>query len=133
MKPIQLLLLPLVSLALLKVLAAYKQHGMRAPVFLFWVSLWVGTAVVITFPDATSFLAHHLGIGRGADLIVYATLLGVSYLIFRIQVMLDRFEQEITEIVRALALERLVEPDGLHPTDLYRQLHKDIPRQVNGR
>jgi len=70
----------------------------------------MGTASIIIFPDATSFVAHLLGIGRGADLIIYMSLLITFYLIFRIHLTLARFEQEITEIVRAIALARLTEP-----------------------
>jgi hypothetical protein len=77
--------------------------------FLFWTMVWIGTAAIITFPDATSFLAHVAGIGRGADLIIYTSLLINFYLILRIHLRLARLEQEITELVRAIALERLTE------------------------
>jgi hypothetical protein len=43
-------------------------------------------------------------------LIIYTSLLITFYLIFRIHLTLARFEQEITQIVRAIALERLTEP-----------------------
>jgi small membrane protein len=110
MRPIQFLLLAFVLAALSKVLYSYTQRGIRSRDFLFWALVWIGTAAIITFPDATSFLAHVLGIGRGADLIIYASLLISFYLILRIHLMLARLEQEITEIVRAVALERLTEP-----------------------
>ena len=64
---------------------------------------------MIIFPDATSFLAHLLGIGRGADLIIYTSLLISFYLIFRLYLALARLEQAITALVRAIALERLPE------------------------
>ena len=109
MKPIQFVLLAFVLTALLKVIHSYQQRRMRTLNFLFWTLVWVGTASIISFPDATSFVAHLLGIGRGADLIIYASLLISFYLIFRIHLMLARLEQEITEVVRAIALERLPE------------------------
>ena len=107
MKPIQFFLLTFVLVALAKVIHSYQQRRMRTLTFLFWTLVWVGTVSVISFPDATSFVAHLLGIGRGADLIIYASLLISFYLIFRIHLMLARLEQEITEIVRVIALERL--------------------------
>lgn len=110
MKPIQLLLLPCVLFALAKVLHTYTQGGLRTLEFLFWTLVWVGTAFIIALPDATSFLAHLLGIGRGADLIIYASLLIAFYLIFRIHLTLDRLELEVTEIVRTIALERVRVP-----------------------
>jgi hypothetical protein len=109
MRPIQLLLLVFVLVALAKVLHSYTRRGIRSRDFLFWASVWIGTAAIITFPEATSFLAHLLGIGRGADLIIYASLLISFYLILRIHLTLARLEQEITAIVRAIAIERLTE------------------------
>jgi hypothetical protein len=109
MRPIQFLLLVFALVALAKVLHSYTRRGIRSRDFLFWASVWIGTAAIITFPEATSFLAHLLGIGRGADLIIYASLLISFHLILRIHLTLARLEQEITEIVREVAMERLTE------------------------
>jgi small membrane protein len=110
MRPSQFFLLVFVLIALTKAISSYKQRGLRTLDFIFWTLVWIGTASIIIFPEATSFVAHLLGIGRGADLIVYTSLLIGFYLIFRIHLTLGRLEQEITEIVRAIALERLTEP-----------------------
>jgi hypothetical protein len=117
MKPIQLLLGTFVLLTLLKVARKYKKRGMPALEFLSWALLWVGTGLIIAVPDITSFFAHLLGIGRGADLVLYSGLLIVFYLIFRIHLALDRLEQGMTEVVRALALERLTELTTQSPNE----------------
>jgi small membrane protein len=109
MKPAQLLLLAFVLAALARVIHSYSQRRMPMADFLFWILVWMGTASVIIFPDATSFLAHLLGIGRGADLIIYTSLLVSFYLIFRLYLVLVRLEQAITEVVRAIALQQLPE------------------------
>jgi small membrane protein len=109
MKPAQFLLLAFVLAALAKVIHSYQQRRMPIANFLFWALVWIGTACIIIFPDATSFLAHLLGIGRGADLIIYVSLLISFYLIFRLYVAFTRLEQAITELVRAIALEQLPE------------------------
>jgi small membrane protein len=109
MRPAQSLLLAFVLAALAKVLHSYKQRRMAPLDFLFWGLVWIGTASIIIFPDATSFLAHFLGIGRGADLIMYLSLLISFYLILRLHLALARLEQAITALVRAIALERLPE------------------------
>jgi hypothetical protein len=109
MKLAQFLLLAFVLAALAKVVHSYKQQHMPVPNFLFWVLVWIGTACIIIFPDATSFLARLLGIGRGADLIIYTSLLISFYLIFRVYLALARLEQAVTKLVRAIALEQLPE------------------------
>jgi hypothetical protein len=109
MKPAQLLLLTFALVALARVIHSYRQRRMPMAAFLFWILVWMGTVSVIIFPDATSFLAQFLGIGRGADLIMYLSLLISFYLIFRLYVALARLEQAITALVRAIALEQLPE------------------------
>lgn len=107
MRPAQVLLLACVLAALAKVMYSYHQRRIPMLDFLFWVLVWVGTAAIISFPDATSVLAHLLGIGRGADLIMYASLLLSFYLILRLYLAIARLEHAITLLVRAIALEQL--------------------------
>jgi hypothetical protein len=109
MKPAQFLLLAFALGALAKVIHSYRQRRLVPLDFLFWGLVWMGTAAMVIFPEATSFLAHLLGIGRGVDLIVYLSLLTSFYLIFRVYLALARLEQAITALVRAMALEQLPE------------------------
>ena len=110
MRPIQYLLIAFVLLAVIKVIQKYKQGGMHLLEFLFWTLIWIGAGVIIAFPETSQFLADLLGIGRGADLILYVGLTVAFYRIFRIHLTLGQVENEITEIVRAIALENLKGP-----------------------
>jgi hypothetical protein len=108
MKPVQFILIAFVVFALARVVRKYQKGGMRPGELLFWIALWSLTGLIVAFPDATSVIAHVLGIGRGADLIMYGALLGAYYLIFRVHLVIDRLEHAVTEVVRELALrERL--------------------------
>jgi cellulose synthase/poly-beta-1,6-N-acetylglucosamine synthase-like glycosyltransferase len=49
---------------------------------------------------------------RTSELASYKGVIILRHIIFRIHLMLDRLEQEVTEIVRAIALEHLKEPKG---------------------
>ena len=107
MKPIQFFLLSLVLFAVARVIQKYRQRGIQLLEFLIWLLVWLGATFVIVFPDSTNVVAALLGIWRGADLVLYTSLLAIFYLIFRIHLALDRVEQEITEIIRALALDHV--------------------------
>ena len=104
MKPIQFFLLTLVLFAVTRVIQKYRQRGIQLLEFSIWLLVWAGAIFIILFPDATNFLAALLGIWRGADLVLYTSLLVIFYLVFRIHLALDRVEQEITAIVQAMAL-----------------------------
>lgn len=71
---------------------------------LFWVFIWASGGVAIFYPDITRQLAQLLGITRGADLVSYATTLTLLAYLFRSQIKQQQLEQQLTEIVRHVAL-----------------------------
>lgn len=68
--------------------------------FLIWLIFWLAVGVIVWIPDITQRLADLLGIGRGADLIFYLSILVLFYLIFKIYIKIERVERDITKIVR---------------------------------
>ena len=100
----QIFLLSLVILGMGLVILRYRQRKIGTVAFLLWLVLWTGAAAVIMFPMSTVILARILGIGRGADLVLYTSLIITLYLLFRLHVRLEQVNREVTQIVRALAL-----------------------------
>ncbi len=100
----QIFLLSLVILGLGLFILRYRQRQIGTVAFLLWLGLWTGAAAVIMFPMSTVILARILGIGRGADLVLYTSLIVILYLLFRLYVRLEHVNREVTHIVRAIAL-----------------------------
>lgn len=71
-----------------------------------WLILWLLVLVVFWLPDSTGYLAQFLGITRGADLMIYLSVLLIFYLLFKIFVRLNKIEESITKVVRREALEQ---------------------------
>lgn len=70
----------------------------------FWSMIWITAAVAIVRYEWTMVVARTLGIGRGADLLLYAAV-GVMLVGFMmVYIRLRRLRREITLIVRHLAL-----------------------------
>jgi len=74
--------------------------------FAFWMVLWLGVVVLAFIPDVASYLSESVGIQRPIDAIVYASVVLLFYLIFRLYIMLSDIEKEITQLVTALALRK---------------------------
>ena len=55
-------------------------------------------------PELTTLMAKKLGIGRGTDAVIYASILLIFYLIFRTNVMLENLRHDLTKLVRDLAI-----------------------------
>jgi len=60
----------------------------------------------ILFPEITNQLARNLGVGRGADLVFYTSIIIFWYVILKLYARLRKLEQIITTIVRKKALEQ---------------------------
>ena len=101
---IQLLLLIFLLFAISRVILRFRGGQIKLTEFGFWGALFATAIVVVLYPTETTKLANSLGIGRGVDLVVYASIVLLFYLVFRIYVMLEDIRNETTEVVRKFAL-----------------------------
>lgn len=103
---IQYLLVFLILLIIYRVAIKWKQGLLASRDLIFWVIFWLVVGVIVIKPEATSFLAEYAGVGRGADLIIYLSIVLIFYIIFQITVKIEKIERNITKIVRTVALSR---------------------------
>jgi len=90
--------------ALSRVYLRYKDGTVTQFGLLFWLVVFGSALVVILYPNLTTNLAQALGIGRGADVIIYTSITLLFYLVFRLYVYMQDIKHDITEIVKKLAL-----------------------------
>ena len=100
----QLLLSVFLIFAISRVFLQVRSSKLSLGAFLFWGSLFVLALVGVVEPNATSYVAKLLGIGRGADVVIYTSIAVLFYLIFRLSISLEETRREITGLVRKIAL-----------------------------
>lgn len=106
---LQILLTIFIVFILFKLFLQKQKSQISLMSFLIWVLLWLVVLVVFWLPDSTSYLAAWLGIGRGADLAVYISIVVIFYMIFRIFVRLNTIDENITKLVRDEAIKNVKE------------------------
>jgi hypothetical protein len=67
--------------------------------------LIIAAVVFILFPDITNTIANKLGVGRGADLVFYTSILIFWFVILKLYARIRRLEQIITQVVRKDAVD----------------------------
>ncbi len=82
-----------------------RQGAIRLWEAVAWSMVWVAAAIVVARPEATSEVAQFLGVGRGADLILYTSIITLLVLVFQLHVAHHKLERQLTELVRKQALE----------------------------
>jgi hypothetical protein len=65
--------------------------------------LFLTAAVLVIFPDLTTVVAHALGVGRGADLVLYVSLVAGVDVALLLYLRIRDLEQKIAEVVRMVA------------------------------
>jgi hypothetical protein len=101
---IQYLLIFLVLLMIIRVTVKWKQGLLSSRDLLFWIIFWIVAGIIVVLPEVTSFFAELFGVGRGADLVMYFSVVLIFYIIFQIMVRMEKIERNITKIVREMAL-----------------------------
>lgn len=101
---IQFLISLFALFAISRIAIKFRKRELTTSKFLIWFIFWLAAGIIVWIPNVTNVVANMLGIGRGADLIFYFSILVLFYLIFRIYVKLERMERDITKVVREDAL-----------------------------
>ena len=65
---------------------------------------WLSAAFFIFRPDATGAVANFLSIGRGADVLLYCTVIAFLVSFFYVIHALEKQREQITSLVRKLAI-----------------------------
>ncbi len=112
MNLIQFVLLILVALSIGRLWQKYLGRDISVVEFIGWLLFWLLTAVVVAFPDLASYVASMVGVGRGSDLVLYIGLVLAFYLIFRIYVRLEKYDRNLTVVVRNLARAKAADKSG---------------------
>jgi len=91
-----------ISMAFLR----FRDRKIKFSGLVLWAGVWAAAIVVILLPGTSFFFANILGIQRGADFVVYISIIVLFYLMFRLYVKIDNVEKNVTKLVREVAIDR---------------------------
>jgi len=72
--------------------------------FIFWTVIWAAVVVTSLLPATANAVSTFFGISRPIDLAIYVSILLLLYLTFRMYVKHEQLEQEMTKLVREIAV-----------------------------
>ena len=102
--PIQIIFIIFLIFAASRAVLRLREGNISFGSFLFWTGLWVLATFSVLNPEFTTYLAKTIGIGRGTDVVIYASIGLIFYLIFRTNVMIEDLRHEITKLTSNLAI-----------------------------
>ena len=104
---IQILIVVFSLFAMMRTFRQFKKGKLTLAFLFAWLLFWLAVGTVVLLPKTTDILARFVGVGRGVDAIMYVSILGLFYAVFRLIVRIEEVEREITKLVRRLAVDSL--------------------------
>lgn len=95
-----------VAIILVAMLVIWPGRGARRVALrrLGTVLLVLAAVAAIVFPEITGSIANFLGVGRGADLLLYGTVIAFVGFVFATRIEKRRVDAQLTQIARAQAI-----------------------------
>lgn len=109
MKPIQIILVAL--LAGLGIAVWLNRGNSKLLNRLIVGALALFGIFMVLAPDTTTVIAEAVGVGRGADLLLYLAVIGFAFVTVLLYARLRQLEMALTRVVRAQAIQNAREPD----------------------
>ncbi len=104
MKVFQWISLPLIGLLALNSLIRIARGRWPRWIHLASATVWLAAGAAIAVPDTTTSIARVLGIGRGADLLIYVVAIAFIVVTFYFYHRYRQLTIELTRLTRHLAL-----------------------------
>jgi hypothetical protein len=95
-----------------RVFLKYKKREITIQEFLGWLVFWLLVLGATFWPKFTDLIASKVGVSRGADLLVYLSIIVLFFAVFKIIVKLKKIDRDITKIVREVALDKTNDKDN---------------------
>ncbi len=112
MTVIQIFIIAAACFSLFRAVVQFRKGSLTIAWLVFWLVFWSAAGTVAVLPQTTDIVARFFGVGRGADFVIYLSLIILFALSFRMFVKLEHVEREITSLVRKLAIEDVDAPES---------------------
>ena len=106
MELMQILIILFALFAFSRAVLRLRGKEITAKEFFLWSVVWIAVIVVAALPSTAIFVSSALGIGRAVDLLLYASIIVLFYLMFRLYVKAEKLEHAITSLTREVAIKK---------------------------
>jgi len=101
----QIIALIIIAFILARLFWQKQKEKISASEFIFWLVFWCVSALAIIFLKWIDLVVSDLGFSStGINFLIYLGMVLLFYLIFKINLKLEKMDREITKIVREEAL-----------------------------
>lgn len=101
---IKYLILAFILFVLWRTVLRFKAKDITGRELGIWIIFWLVVSGATLVPQQTDVVAQFLGVERGADLLVYLSIIVLFFVVFKIIVKLEKIDRDVTKVVRKIAI-----------------------------
>ncbi len=103
----QIIALIIIAFFLARLFWQNQKKQITAVEFIFWLFFWVASAIAIISLKWVDRVVANFGFtASGINVLLYLSVAVLFFLVFRLRLKLNRIQQDITKIVRHIALKK---------------------------
>lgn len=102
--PLKIFLSIFVVIVVVRTWARRRRGDLGGREAMAWTVLWVLVCAAVLNPHITDVVARWFGVGRGADLLIFISIVALFALVSWLLSRVEKIEREITSVVRETAL-----------------------------
>jgi hypothetical protein len=103
---IQIIIIGFSFFALSRIILRRKEKSIPLGEFIFWSVIWTSAAIIAAAPNIMKIAANKTGVENSINLFTTITIIIIFYLLFRLYVKVEKQQQDITKLVREMALKK---------------------------
>lgn len=108
MQLISYVLVLIIAYLMFKTLYNFKLKKMSFRRFLIW-EIFLALAIISILTNFLGYFSQQLGVERGADLVVYLSILLILFFILKIFVQQEEDRKTLTKLIRQIAINEAIE------------------------
>lgn len=110
MLPQQIIAILIIVFFILKLYKQKKKGEIGQNEYILWLSFWSLAALAIAFIKQIDLLVAKLGLAAsGISFLIYLSVLILFYFVFRMRLKIAKFDRELTELARMMAIKETKE------------------------
>lgn len=87
-----------------KIYIQFKSNKLKLTEVLFWLLIWLLGGFIVISPESSTKIGNYLGIKRGADFIIYISVITLFYLSYKMYLKVEGLNRKIKKLTTKITI-----------------------------
>ena len=104
--PFQIAVLIIAVIHIARIIFLWRKRKIEVSIAIFWAMIWTAVLFIAFDTQIVNSISSAAGVGRTVDLAIYIAILILLYVVFQLNMKVNRLERQLTKLVREISLKK---------------------------